>query len=134
MRLEKVTRSAMASKKPTVLVVAPDQAMLRSLTFALEAEGYMVEAEPGFLRAPPARGHPETACAIVDEAALPDPKNLSELSRLRLPVVLLVERKGRMPALPGLSLVEKPPLGRDLLDAVAAASRQGRPTQFPVGR
>lgn len=115
----------MALKELTVLVVAPDQAMLRSLTFALEAEGYTVEAKAGFLPGPIPRT--ESACAVVDETALSDPNDPAELSGLHVPVILLVERKSRVPALPGLSLVEKPPLGRDLLDAVATASGPGGP-------
>ena len=115
----------MACNEPTVLVVASDQAMLRSLTFALEAEGYAVEARSNFLVG--ALPCAERVCAVVDEAALADPCDPAELSGLHLPVILLVERKSAMPVLPGLRLVEKPPLGRDLLDAVAAAFLPGRP-------
>ncbi len=116
--------------KLTVLVVAPDQAIRRSLSFALEAEGYRVDASPGLHSgALPPTGR-ETACAIVDEDALTDRKNpVPELSGLYLPVILLVEQRRHLPALPRLSIIEKPPLGRDLLDAVAAAS--GRLRSFP---
>lgn len=116
--------------KLTVLVVAPDQAMRRSLSFALEAEGYRVDAMPGlhFGAFPPAGV--ETACAVVDEDALTDRKNPAlELSGLDLAVILLVEQRRHLPALPRLSIIEKPPLGRDLIDAVAAAS--GRLRSFP---
>ena len=100
----------MASEEPTVLVVAPDQAMLRSLTFALEAEGYTVEARRCLDGGSLPQDDPERSCAIVDEAALADPHDPAELSGLHLPVILLVERKNGMPPRPGLSVVEKPPL------------------------
>lgn len=116
----------------TVLVVAPDLALRRSLTFALEAEGYRVDAVPGLhaLALPPKDR--EAACAVVDEDALADRRSLAaELSELGLPVILLVERMRHLPAMPRLSVIEKPPLGRDLLDAVATASSSA--THFPVG-
>ena len=52
----------------------------------------------------------------------------SDQARLNRPVFLLVERMRRPPSLPGLRIIEKPPLGRDLLDAVAAALEPARTT------
>jgi hypothetical protein len=119
----------------TVLVVAPAGAMRRSLTFALEAEGYRVDARPRFDPGPLPQEGAGSACAIVDEDALADRKNpAAELSGLNVPVILLVERARRMPAGFEPSVIEKPPLGRDLLDAVAAASKAVRTTYKPVGR
>ena len=114
--------SASMTAPPKVLIVASDQAMRRSLTFALEAEGYAVDAEPR-LDAESYPLEPENGvCVIVDQDALANQRNpTAELAKLKRPVILLVERLGRPPVLPGLRIVEKPPLGRDLLDAVAAA-------------
>jgi CheY-like chemotaxis protein len=119
----------------TVLVVAPDRAMRRSLTFALEAEGYSVDAKPRLHagQLSPDCGH--RICAIVDEDAFADGRNaVAELSGLDVPVILLVERAAPPPARAGLCYIEKPLLGRDLLDAVARVSSAGGATYVPVGR
>jgi len=109
--------------RPKLLIVASDRAMRRSLAFVFEAEGYEVDVKPRLdaeLR-PPAPSD-LARVAIVDEDALTDRKSPeAELARLNRPVILLIERIRRPPALPGLRIIEKPPLGRDLLDAVAAA-------------
>lgn len=105
----------------TILIVASDQAMRRSLTFALQAEGYAVDAKPQLDAESCSLKLDGKACAIVDLDALGDQRNpTAELAQLNRPVILLVERMRRPPVLPGLRIVEKPPLGRDLLDAVAA--------------
>lgn len=117
--------------RPDVLVVAPDQAMRRSLAFVLEAEGYAVVAVPRldtvepYLRAANGR----TSVLVVDQDALAERNSpVQELAGLSRPVVLMVEGMRRPPALPWLRIVEKPPLGPDLLEAVAASIKLARTT------
>jgi CheY-like chemotaxis protein len=114
--------------RPKVLIVASDQAMRRSLAFVLEAEGYAVVAMAQLDADQP--GQDGQACvAVVDQDALAARKDpAAELARLNRPVILLVERMRRPPLLPGLRIIEKPPLGRDLLDAVAGALESVRAT------
>ena len=116
--------------RPKVLIVASDQAMRRSLAFVLEAEGYAVVAMAQLDASPCPPGQDDQACvAVVDQDALVARKDpAAELARLNRPVILLVERMRRPPSLPGLRIIEKPPLGRDLLDAVAAALQPARTT------
>lgn len=105
-----------------VLVVAPDEVMRRSLAFVLEAEGYVVDARSRLERSALTRGGREPACIVIDQDALAGPgMSARDLSDLGTAVVLLVERMRPPLLLPGLRLIEKPPLGRDLLDTVAAA-------------
>lgn len=113
---------------PHVLIVAADESMRRSLAFMLEAEGYAVAAMPRFDVEPYPPAPDGRACvAVIDQDALAGRKNPSaELARLNRPVILLVERMWPSPSLPELRIIEKPPLGRDLLDAVAAALDQAR--------
>ncbi|MDN2567573.1 DNA-binding response regulator [Aquibium sp. A9E412] len=112
----------------TVVVVAPDEAFRRSLGFVLEAEGYRIRL---FDHLPAAGVWVDGACcAVVDEKALEvDGVPLARLTEGGRPVVLLVDRIKNGPAAAGLSLVEKPLLGRTLVDAVSASlpGHAGRP-------
>ncbi|HTO33146.1 MAG TPA: hypothetical protein VL202_18510 [Pararhizobium sp.] len=105
-----------------VLVVAPDEVMRRSLSFVLEAEGYVVDARSRLDRLALTRDGRIPDCVVIDQDAFADPGTAGQdLSGLGVAVILLVEQMHRPPLLPGLRLIEKPPLGRDLLDAVATA-------------
>lgn len=117
--------------RPTVLVVASKPAMLRSLRFALEAEGYEVDTVTQLAEC----SAPDCGCVevvIIDQDALVDPANpAAELAGIDHPVILLVERMKRKPSRARLRVIEKPPLGRDLLDAVADAVGRSNLRTFP---
>jgi FixJ family two-component response regulator len=114
---------------PSVLVVADDEAMRQSLRFALEVEGYRVEmfhsAETLLAR----RDVPTDACLVVDQQ-LPGQSGLDLIVDVRardgrIPAVLIAtqpsQRLRRWAALEDVAIVEKPLLGRGLLDAIHSA-------------
>jgi DNA-binding NtrC family response regulator len=73
----------------SLLVVAPDPDIRRSITFALEAEGYLVSATDG-IAAVPSDGDPRFDCTVLDQLALKGPAQESIAFCTRShPVVLL---------------------------------------------
>lgn len=104
----------------SLLVVAPDVELRRSLEFALEAEGYAVTALPDIATARGLSGRFD--CTILDAAAADDPlADVVGFCAEARPVVLLSDT-----AVPTLSswiagMVEKPQLGQALSAAVQRA-------------
>jgi DNA-binding response OmpR family regulator len=73
----------------SLLVVAPDHDIRRSITFALEAEGYFVSATNS-IAAVPTDARSRFDCTVLDQLALNGPvqESIAFCTRLR-PVVLL---------------------------------------------
>ncbi|GGB08436.1 hypothetical protein GCM10011491_40580 [Brucella endophytica] len=109
----------------TILVVAADSAFRQSLGFVLEAEGHRVEVA-GQLP------HPDDiiryGCIVADDRAVAaKPGDLPALSTLGRPVVLLVNHaEGTVVGHP-VRLVEKPLLGRTLVEAVRGVLGESEP-------
>lgn len=107
---------------PTIILVEDDPAVLRSLTFALELEGFGVDGYSGGEAILKRGEFPAKACLVIDYK-MPGMNGLDVISHLRargvkLPAVLItghatrVVREGAEAA--GVSLVEKPFLGNEL--------------------
>ena len=110
----------------TVVVVAPDRELRRSIEFLLQAEGFQVVS----LARLPLRGNeiwPRNGCAVVDEnAILAEADGWTSLATMPQPVVLLTDRIRHIPDRYAGGAVTKPLLGRGLLDAVSNALEQVR--------
>ena len=110
-----------------IIIVEDDVALLRALTFALEAEGYAVSA---FAAAEPLlRRSLEADCLVVD-LKLPDMDGLALIKRLRAgglesPAILITTapsaRCRRSAAEANVTIVEKPLLGAELRERIADA-------------
>jgi DNA-binding response OmpR family regulator len=102
-----------------ILIVASDPSFRQSLRFVLEAEGCDVHAVE---RLPSADALPaDYDCIVVDRSdswrnGLPP-----ELAALGKPLILLVDYRQDMAEEGELRFVEKPLLGRTLIDAVRGA-------------
>lgn len=106
-------------KKPSsILVVAPDEQLRRSIAFALEAEGLQVEAFSD-LRTASESDARDAEFAIVDEnAVLSVQDGWRRVAALPHEVVLLIDRLRGVPEHYATRAVRKPLLGRRLVDAV----------------
>lgn len=116
------------SRIPRILLVDDDPAIRSSLSFALELEGFEVDAfETG--HALVARdAHPDEACLVLDYR-LPDTNGLSLLRQLRargtqLPAVIITTNPSKATrnaaAELGADLVEKPLLCDALSESIKA--------------
>jgi DNA-binding NtrC family response regulator len=103
----------------TILVIASDLAFRQSLSFVLEAEGHRVELADQLPAAEKMDGYD---CVVIDDRTLHDP---TELKMLRWPVVLLVNDLESAAVHDSVRLVQKPLLGRTLVEAVRNALGQG---------
>jgi FixJ family two-component response regulator len=124
--VEELFADAMLAEQPkTVLVVDDDPAVLNSLRFALEIEGYVVATFPGardVLAAP----LPSAACLVIDHN-LPGMNGLELLAELRRlgadgPAVLVTSHPPQIlrdrAAAAGLAIIEKPLLGNALIEMI----------------
>jgi len=123
--------TALTSPRDTVLIIDDDAAVLASLKFALEVEGFAVEvfhsAEELLERPAP----PASSCLVVD-FRLPAMDGVELVSTLRgrgvtTPAILITTdppQKVRLRATEeGLAIVEKPLLGNTLAEAIRTALR-----------
>ena len=103
----------------TIVAIARDSALLRSLSFALEAHGYTVRAFSSWRSA---RGNVDAAGCVILDGALPLSEKNACLGVLErgLRVVLLAEDEAAVPRRLGLQVLPKPLSGADLLSAVAS--------------
>ncbi|MBB6411520.1 transcriptional regulator [Mesorhizobium sangaii] len=111
------------SAAKTILVVAPDPGLRRSLEFALEVEGFSVESHAllSTVEASPAAN--AAACVIVDESAIRlGPAGRQPLARFAGRVILLVEEVDPIAGPEGFAVLTKPVEGNDLIDMVQAFS------------
>jgi hypothetical protein len=109
-----------------VLVIAPNPGFRKSLEFALEAEGYVVDSQAHLAKAIASPLTSSIRCAVVDEDAVPDRLNgRSELARFPGPVILLVDRPWPPPEPAGVLILVKPLLGNALIKAVDQVIAKG---------
>lgn len=101
-----------------ILVIAPDDAVRLSLCFVLEAEGFKVRLAARARDA--VRELRQADCIIIDDAALSEARDCG-LSIESSPVIVLAERVEETSAGPGHALVQKPLLGKALIDIVERA-------------
>lgn len=105
-----------------ILVAAPDEGLRRSLEFALESEGFLVEAHAYAAGALASDLAGVAACAVFDDRSVVDwhllPQQINQFSR---PIVLLISLFRRAPDLPRTTIVAKPFLGKPLIVAVRDA-------------
>lgn len=112
-----------------VVVVVPDPELRRSIEFALEAEGFGIEAHDRLGAALASPCIDDAACAVIDEAVIGARKGKETpgLERITQPVVLLVDQLRAVPQAPaGIRVLTKPLLGRMLVETVLAAIADGR--------
>ncbi len=109
-----------------VLVVAPERDFRRSLEFALETEGFVVETHAGTANAFDSERAKDADCAVVDDAAVEDWRSAEEaFRRFGKPVVLLVGKIRPVPALPLMTILTKPFLGMPLIETVREIAAHG---------
>ena len=117
------------SGRTRIIIVEDDTALLRALTFALEAEGYAVSAYGA--AEPLLRQSREADCLVVD-LKLPDMDGLALIKRLRAgglesPAILITTdpsaRCRRSAAEAKVTIVEKPLIGGELRERIADALR-----------
>ena len=120
--------SALAPER-TVIVVDDDLAVLGSLKFALELEGFSVRTYASAKAVLADHREMKRACLLVDQN-LADGEGLQVLSELRrrgvaMPAILITTDPGpqirKRAAEAGVAIVEKPLLGHGLIDAVRGA-------------
>lgn len=107
----------------TIIVVAPDPGLRRSLEFALEVEGFAVESHEQLSTIEASPEANVASCIIVDESAI----RLSAAARQSLArfagrVILLVEGVDPTDGTEGFAVLTKPVEGNDLIDLVQVIS------------
>ncbi|MCC6982337.1 MAG: response regulator [Bauldia sp.] len=114
--------------QPTLILVDDDPAVLVSLSFVMEIEGFSVK---GFANAEEVleSGLDLAPCCLVVDQGLPGMSGLDLIELLRardpgqraiLTVSTLTPNLQRRAGLAGLSIIEKPVLGSTLVDAIRA--------------
>ena len=107
----------------TIIVVAPDPGLRRSLEFALEVEGFAVESHALLSTAEDSPAANAAACVIVDESAIRlSPAGRQTLAGFAGRVILLVEDVDPTAGADGFAVLTKPVEGNDLIDMVQAFS------------
>ncbi|WP_159591031.1 DNA-binding response regulator [Chelativorans xinjiangense] len=102
-----------------ILIVASDPTFRQSLRFVLEAEGCDVHTVERL--SPPGASLAGYDCVVIDYSNARKNGVPVELAALGRPVILLVDRRQGMAEEDGIVLVEKPLLGRTLIDTVRGA-------------
>jgi two-component system, LuxR family, response regulator FixJ len=114
---------------PVLLVVDDDGAVLNSLKFCLEIEGFVVRVYGDGQALLNDTDLPSFGCLVIDYS-MPDMTGLELLAKLRsvgigLPAVLITGHPGlalrRQAAEAGIALIEKPLLGNGLTEAIRGA-------------
>jgi FixJ family two-component response regulator len=116
-----------------VIVIDDDSAVLNSLRFSLELEGFSVDAYRTGTDLLAEETHPAAGCLVIDYN-LPDMNGIELLSALRragvtLPALFITTNPSaslrRHAAAAGTPIVEKPLLGNALVDAIRGALAEG---------
>jgi hypothetical protein len=114
------------SRSGAILVAAPGAELRQSIVFALEADGFEVDAHASLGAAIAASGSSGALCFVVDENALNGHANgAMVLQKFGLPVILLVDRLRAIPRLARVKVLTKPLLGQRLIEMVRGASGDG---------
>lgn len=117
----------------TILVVAPNEELRRSIEFALEAEGFDVASHALLTMALTSPNVSAYACAVIDEEAVTNPAPAwEELGRFTRPIVLLCDRLRGVPESFAMTVLHKPLLGRTLTDTVIGAVANGGTRAAPT--
>lgn len=107
----------------SVLVIAPEGDLQRSISFLIEAEGFSVALYSKLQEAFASPEAASAACAVIDGKAIGSAQDIrSHASTFSRPLILLVERPGLLPALPRCLILTKPFLGPALVEAVLTAA------------
>jgi hypothetical protein len=100
-----------------IVVIAADAGLRHSLTFALEVEGYQVEAHETWVERPPSSGC--CLCKIVDDQVIHnDSEALRHFNDDRNVTILLVDGLSPVPPTARAKLLVKPFEGSDLVELV----------------
>ncbi len=122
------TQPVLAIERP-VFVVDDDPAILASLKFSLEIDGYVVHTYSSAKALLADVGHRNWGCLVLDYN-LPEGNGLRLLDELRkrgvtMPAILITTNPGPhlrvRAATASVSIVEKPLIGNTLLDAIRTA-------------
>lgn len=106
-------------QKARIIIVCPEPAVQTSLCFMLEAEGHTVRVVDALRDAAELTDYD---CVIVDHKLIgKSPLRLGELAALARPVVLLVDQRKDFSIPEVIRFVEKPLLGRSVIEAVGSA-------------
>lgn len=106
----------------TIIAIARDSALLRSLAFALEAHGHRVEAFGSWGSARSSAR--DAGCVILDGSIPPvDREDCLGVLAQGVGVVLLAEDNAPISERNGLRVLHKPLSGPDVLEAVASLRR-----------
>jgi DNA-binding response OmpR family regulator len=106
--------------------VAPDNALRRSLRFALEAEGFDVITAARLAAEGNDHSSAKVSCVVLDDRSLAA-SDAGRIERLGMPVIFLSDGLGG-PKLAAKQTLVKPLLGRELIDAVAETIAATQPT------
>ena len=116
------------SAAKTILIVAPDPGLRRSLEFALEVEGFAVESHASLSTVEASPEANAASCIIVDESAIRlSPAGRQPLARFAGRVILLVEDVDPTADPEGFAVLTKPVEGNDLIDMVQIFSARHVP-------
>jgi FixJ family two-component response regulator len=104
-----------------IIVIAPDEMFRHSLSFALEAEGHVVTTHATIVEPEAARGYD---CVVLDQKAanLATREAVERFCRSSAPVVLLAGHSPTWLTPRVYRVVQMPPAGEDLAEAVRAAA------------
>lgn len=126
------TAAEAALEKPIVIVVDDDPAVLKSLKFSLELEGFAVRTYADAVELLNEASLPASGCLVIDYH-LPALNGLEVVRRLRsrqvgLPAVMITSYPSRTlrehAAAAGVPIVEKPLFNHALTDSIRAAMAQ----------
>ena len=112
-------RDCVLTAARTILIVAAEGAFRRSLEFALEVEGYLVETFASLPEAAKSHAAVNAVCAVVDDSALGVESDVPKaLKRIIKPIILLADGFSTTEARTGMTVLTKPLRGNDLVDMV----------------
>jgi DNA-binding response OmpR family regulator len=114
-----------------ILVVAFDVDLRRSIEFALEAEGYVVNSHARLFEATTSPTVSAAACMVVDEDSLQDLEDWRLFCRLTKPTVLLADKSQRPGGTDAACIIFKPLLGNALVETVRHVVRLAVIRNFP---
>jgi hypothetical protein len=111
------------AQRKEVTVIARDPVMRRSLAFALDAEGFRVEAYADLGAAFDDKDRPRVCCTIVDDDGLvEDSADLWRMGGLASPVLLLMDPIKPFPGPHAARVLLKPYAGLALVETVRELS------------
>jgi hypothetical protein len=117
-----MARRASLNTRRSVLVVARDEGLRRSIAFALEVEGLLVVSSASLTTLPKEFQLAPFGCIVIDEdAVVSDKRGSDRMMEIAAPIVLLVDSMKTIPTSFCGAVLRKPLLGERLVKAVAGA-------------